>query len=189
MWLALKNVEMKRLLEEQLKKRVAENLSAKRKPAKWLQMSVSLAEAEHTREDENYRWEELANAIIIQAVQDWREAGMNLCLSPHFVPGEDDPSDMAALLDECAANGIRLILDDPRCHWSGVLSDPDGYKARFRRNHCTKHGGNHRRKKPFPLGTLTIRSKRRRFSSAFEWAKSMRSASASSLPISSAISW
>lgn len=64
-------------------------------------------------------------------VRDWAEAGMNLCHSPHFVPGEDDPRQMAALLDECADNGIQLILDDPRCHWTGALSDPDGYRARF----------------------------------------------------------
>ena len=65
-------------------------------------------------------------------VRDWAEAGMNLCHSPRFVPGEDDPAAMTALLDRCADNGIRLILDDPRCRWTGALSDPDGYRLRFR---------------------------------------------------------
>ncbi len=64
-------------------------------------------------------------------VQDWAEAGMNLCLSPHFVPGRDDPARMTALLDECGRNGIRLILDDPRCGWIGASADPEGYRARF----------------------------------------------------------
>ena len=71
------------------------------------------------------------NGIGSHPVKDWVEAGMTLCHSPHFVPGEDDPAEMAALLDECGQNGIRLILDDPRCHWAGALSDPDGYRARF----------------------------------------------------------
>ena len=52
-------------------------------------MSVSLAETEHTREDENYRWEELANAIIIQAVQDWREAMESLRRHPDNEEAKD----------------------------------------------------------------------------------------------------
>ena len=71
------------------------------------------------------------NAIGADPVKDWTEAGMNLCHSPHFVPGEDSPADMRALLDKCKESGIRLILDDPRCHWTGALSDPEGYRARF----------------------------------------------------------
>ena len=73
-WLALRNVEMQRLLEEKLRKRIAENESAKRKTAKWQQMAVSVAEREELREDERFVWEELANAIIIQAAEDWRAA-------------------------------------------------------------------------------------------------------------------
>ena len=52
-------------------------------------MSVRLAEAEHTREDENYRWEELANAIIIQAVQDWRGAMEILRNHPYNAEAKD----------------------------------------------------------------------------------------------------
>ena len=81
-WLALRNVEMQRLLEEKLRKRIAENESAKRKTAKWQQMAVSLAEREELREDERFVWEELANAIIIQAAEDWRSAMRHLSRHP-----------------------------------------------------------------------------------------------------------
>ena len=81
-WLALRNVEMQRLLEEKLRKRIAENESAKRKTAKWQQMAVSVAEREELRENERFAWEELANAIIIQAVKDWRRAMRHLRKHP-----------------------------------------------------------------------------------------------------------
>ena len=73
-WLTLHNVEMQRILEEKLRKRIAENDFAKRKTAKWLQMAVSLAEKRILREDDRFVWEEIANAIIIQAAEDWRTA-------------------------------------------------------------------------------------------------------------------
>ena len=82
-WLALRNVEMQRLLEEKLRKRIAENESAKRKTAKRQQMAVSVAEREELREDERFVWEELANAIIIQAAEDWRRAMRHLSRHPH----------------------------------------------------------------------------------------------------------
>ena len=72
------------------------------------------------------------NGIGPDPVRDWVEAGMNLCHSPRFVPGEDDHREMLSLLDTCEENGVRLILDDPRCHWTGALSDPEGYRVRFR---------------------------------------------------------
>ncbi len=71
------------------------------------------------------------DGIGANPVKDWVEAGMNLCLSPHFTPETDDPAQMAALLDECEKNGVQLILDDPRCGWVGASTDPEGYKARF----------------------------------------------------------
>lgn len=66
-----------------------------------------------------------------QAVKDWEEAGMNLCLSPRFVAGENRPEQLIAFLDLCAQKGIRLVLDDSRASWKGAHSDPEGYKARF----------------------------------------------------------
>ena len=81
-WLALRNVEMQRLLEEKLRKTIAENESAKRKTAKWMQMAVSLAEREELREDERFVWEELANAVIIRAAEDWRSAMRRLQKHP-----------------------------------------------------------------------------------------------------------
>ena len=50
-------------------------------------MAVSLAEREELREDERFVWEELANAIIIQAAEDWRSAMRHL---------QKHPSDAAA---------------------------------------------------------------------------------------------
>ena len=84
-WLALHNVEMQRILEEKLRKRIAENEAAKRKTAKWMQMAVSLAERRELREDERFVWEELANAIIIQAAEDWRSAMRHLQKHPRSV--------------------------------------------------------------------------------------------------------
>ena len=57
-------------------------LMSKRKTAKWQQMAVSLAEREELREDERFVWEELANAIIIQAAEDWRRAMRHLSRHP-----------------------------------------------------------------------------------------------------------
>ena len=66
-----------------------------------------------------------------EAVKDWKDAGMNLCLSPRFEAEEDDPAQLIAFLDECQKAGIRLVIDDNRASWNGASTDPEGYKARF----------------------------------------------------------
>lgn len=86
-----------------------------------------------------------------EAVKDWDDAGMNLCLSPHFDCLRDDPKDLVAILDECEKRGIQLLIDDTRATWTGVggqadgcyaqahpeeksvgaASDPDGYRKQF----------------------------------------------------------
>ena len=68
-----------------------------------------------------------------EAVKDWQDAGMNLCMSPRFEAEEDDPKQLIAFLDECEKRGIRLVIDDQRASWIGASADPEGYKARFRR--------------------------------------------------------
>ena len=52
------------------------------------------------------------NGMGEDPVKDWVEAGMNLCHSPRFVPGEDDPAAMVALLDECERNGVSIDVID-----------------------------------------------------------------------------
>ena len=66
-----------------------------------------------------------------RAVKDWSDAGMNLCMSPRFIAGENRPEELIAFLDRCAEKGIRLVIDDTRASWNGASTDPEGYKARF----------------------------------------------------------
>ena len=64
-------------------------------------------------------------------VKDWVECGMNLCLSPRLRPGRDDVKEIVALLDECLEKGVQLIIDDPRCCWTGASTDPEAYRKNF----------------------------------------------------------
>ena len=66
-----------------------------------------------------------------QAVRDWAEAGMNLCMSPRFIAGKNRPEELIAFLDRCQEKGIRLVIDDTRASWNGAHTDPEGYRARF----------------------------------------------------------
>ena len=49
-----------------------------------------------------------------EAVRDWKELGMNLAMSFDFDAEKHDKRDMLAILDECKAQDIQLIIRDKR---------------------------------------------------------------------------
>ena len=80
-FLQIRNVEAQKLLQEKFHHSVQDRLSD-RKPARASQNAVSLAESECWNENERFPWEHLANAVIIQAVEDWRAAVRHLRKHP-----------------------------------------------------------------------------------------------------------
>lgn len=48
------------------------------------------------------------------AVAEWKELGITTGFSFYYEEGEENKRKMLALLDECAAAGIRVIMNDPR---------------------------------------------------------------------------
>lgn len=46
-------------------------------------------------------------------VEDWKDCGMNLVLSPEYDSRVHHKEDMLALLDACEERGIQMILCDP----------------------------------------------------------------------------
>jgi len=66
-----------------------------------------------------------------EAVKDWTDCGMNLCLSPVFDPDLHDPADLLVMLDECERQDVKLIISDKRALWQGASSDPTAYRERF----------------------------------------------------------
>ena len=49
-----------------------------------------------------------------EAVSDWKELGINVAMSFEYNPKTDKIQDMIDILDECAAQGIQLIICDKR---------------------------------------------------------------------------
>ena len=80
-FLQIRNVEAFQRLQERFRHSVQDRMSD-RKPARYSQNAVSLAETEQWKENERFPWQELANAVIIQAVEDWREAANYLRKHP-----------------------------------------------------------------------------------------------------------
>ena len=80
-FLQIRNVEAQQNLRELLHHTVKDKMSD-RKPARYSQNAIGLTETEERKEDERFRWQELANAIIIQAAEDWREAAKYLRKHP-----------------------------------------------------------------------------------------------------------
>ena len=64
-------------------------------------------------------------------VKDWVDCGMNLCLSPRFLPDINAVQEMLELLGDCQKNGVQMIIDDPRAGWAGASTEPEAYRARF----------------------------------------------------------
>ena len=60
-------------------------------------------------------WNYIDSGVIgKKAVADWKELGMNLCMSFDFDAKKHNKQDMIDILDECAAQGMKLIIRDHR---------------------------------------------------------------------------
>ena len=68
--------------------------------------------------------------VPLSDVADWAACGMTLTVAPHYSPDPERKKKLLALLDECHAHGIRLILSDSRTTWRGAATDPVGYRER-----------------------------------------------------------
>ncbi|MGN1345762.1 MAG: hypothetical protein ACI4V1_03190 [Eubacteriales bacterium] len=66
-----------------------------------------------------------------EAVRDWADLGMTMAVSPEYHAGQHDRNAMLAILDACAAYGIRVILSDSRARWGGASDDPAAYERQF----------------------------------------------------------
>lgn len=64
-------------------------------------------------------------------VEDWKDCGMNLVLSPEYDSRVHHKEDMLALLDACEERGIQMILCDHRTLWKGASTDEAAYRERF----------------------------------------------------------
>lgn len=68
----------------------------------------------------------------VSDVKDWVDLGMTLAMSPEFKQG-DSKEKMIELLDECSANGIKVIMCDYRSYWGGATDNPEEYEEKFRK--------------------------------------------------------
>ncbi len=87
-FLALRNVE----LEERYRKRFEKRALSGNKSEKEAGREEDLRRLEEERlrsEDELFAWEELANAVILQAVEDWRTAQRRLRRYPNSMPAQE----------------------------------------------------------------------------------------------------
>ena len=83
-FLALRNVELEERYRKRFRKRALREADAEKMEVR----EEHLREREEEllrREDELFAWEELANAIIIQAAEDWRDAKHFLKIHPTSV--------------------------------------------------------------------------------------------------------
>ena len=83
-FLALQNAERDEQLRKRFLKRALREGDAEKKAEREEHLRA-LEEARLRREDELFAWEEQANAVIIQAAEDWRDAKRRLKRYPHSV--------------------------------------------------------------------------------------------------------
>ena len=67
-----------------------------------------------------------------EEVKRWADCGMTLTLSPTFTYGQSDKAAFLALLDACAAQGVRLIVCIPSLNFSGD-ADAETYRRDFKK--------------------------------------------------------
>ena len=73
-------------------------------------------------------WNYIKSGIMgKEAVKDWKELGMNLAMSFDFDASIHNKQDMLDILDECAAQGLQLVIRDKRTRYKtrAVLSMED----------------------------------------------------------------
>ncbi len=67
-----------------------------------------------------------------ETVQDWKDCGMTVAISPRFHPDQCRKEDLLKILDESYRLGIRVIVSDDRTYWHGAAQDPEAYRQRVR---------------------------------------------------------
>lgn len=66
-----------------------------------------------------------------EAVQDWKDCGMTIAMSPRFNFEKHDPQKLVEILNECQKQDIRVWIDCVQLRWDGASEDEQAYREKF----------------------------------------------------------